>query len=164
MLPTTGISCTWIWFDWRLHSPRTKPGTYPTKLSALAPKYVAQIPLDILAGVEPAELHYQPAKDSYLLYSVGGNGEDNDGKFYDGSEDSSALGRYCRSHDAGGEENRRTDKKRLNREKAEVTEARCFSLSSVHSYSFAFFNKKTAFPPVYVQESPRQGRKVSEKL
>ncbi len=54
-------------------------GTYPQKLADLAPKYLAAIPDDLFTG---KPLVYKPAKDGYLLYSVGANGRDDGGKTY----------------------------------------------------------------------------------
>ena len=52
-------------------------GSYPAKLTDLAPKYVAEAPQDIF---NDAELHYRPEGEGYLLYSVGVNGKDDGGK------------------------------------------------------------------------------------
>jgi hypothetical protein len=55
-------------------------GRYPPKLDALAPKYLAQIPQDLFSG---KALIYRPSEKGYLLYSVGPNGKDEQGRWYD---------------------------------------------------------------------------------
>jgi hypothetical protein len=55
-------------------------GRYPAKLDDLAPKYLARVPGDIFSG---KALIYRPAKKGYLLYSVGVNGKDEGGRWYD---------------------------------------------------------------------------------
>lgn len=50
---------------------------YPAKLADLAPKYLTQVPDDLFAD---KPLLYTPAKDGYLVYSVGANGQDDGGK------------------------------------------------------------------------------------
>jgi hypothetical protein len=55
-------------------------GRYPEKLDALAPQYLAQVPGDLFSG-EP--LIYRPGEDRYLFYSVGVNGQDDGGRWYD---------------------------------------------------------------------------------
>jgi hypothetical protein len=52
-------------------------GRYPRNLEALAPRYVPQIPQDLFTG---KALIYRPAEKGYLLYSVGVNGEDEQGR------------------------------------------------------------------------------------
>ncbi|HMC65738.1 MAG TPA: hypothetical protein VKI65_12430, partial [Gemmataceae bacterium] len=52
-------------------------GRYPAKLEALVPKYLAEIPVDLFSG---KPLTYRPSKDGYLLYSVGVNGRDDEGR------------------------------------------------------------------------------------
>jgi hypothetical protein len=56
-------------------------GYYPKDLAALAPKYLERIPQDLFSG---QALIYRPNENGYLLYSVGVNGKDEDGR---GSED-----------------------------------------------------------------------------
>ena len=56
-------------------------GSYPKKLDALAPKYLAKIPQDMFSG---KPLIYRQSESGYLLYSVGVNGKDEDGR---GNED-----------------------------------------------------------------------------
>ncbi len=51
--------------------------SYPKELSALAPKYLKEIPLDLFSG---KPLIYRPTADGYLLYSVGVNGKDDGGR------------------------------------------------------------------------------------
>jgi hypothetical protein len=52
-------------------------GKYPDRLDALAPKYLKEIPRDLFTG---NALIYRPAANNYLLYSVGMNGKDDDGR------------------------------------------------------------------------------------
>jgi hypothetical protein len=54
-----------------------KHGNCPADLNSLAPEFVPTIPIDAMDG-EP--LHYRPNADgTFLLYSVGANGKDDDG-------------------------------------------------------------------------------------
>jgi hypothetical protein len=53
---------------------------YPVKLDDLAPKYVAAVPGDIFSG---KALIYKPEEKGYLVYSVGVNGKDEGGRWYD---------------------------------------------------------------------------------
>ena len=55
-------------------------GHYPKELAALAPKYLERIPQDLFSG-QP--LIYRPKENGYLLYSVGVNGKDEDGRGYE---------------------------------------------------------------------------------
>jgi len=50
---------------------------YPAKLDELAPKYLAKVPNDLFSA---KPLVYVPAEKSYLLYSVGRNGKDEQGR------------------------------------------------------------------------------------
>jgi hypothetical protein len=50
---------------------------YPAKLDELAPKYMDKIPSDLFSD---KPLIYKPNSDSYLLYSVGPNGKDDEGR------------------------------------------------------------------------------------
>lgn len=52
-------------------------GHYPKKLDELAPKYLASVPNDMFAD---RPLVYRPADDGYLLYSVGVNSKDENGR------------------------------------------------------------------------------------
>ena len=56
---------------------KAETGAYPADLNALTPKYVPEIPLDIFS-LEP--LIYRRAEKGYLLYSIGCNMIDDDGK------------------------------------------------------------------------------------
>ncbi len=56
-------------------------GRYPAKLDELAPKYLAKVPGDLFSG---KALIYRPSEKGYLLYSVGVNGKDEEGR---GNED-----------------------------------------------------------------------------
>src|SRR5262249_13794526 len=55
-------------------------GNSPPRLDELAPKYLSKIPLDLFSG---KPLIYRPAENGYLLYSVGVNGIDEDGRWTD---------------------------------------------------------------------------------
>jgi hypothetical protein len=55
-------------------------GLYPSKLDDLAPKYLSVIPDDLFSG---KSLIYRPTKTGYLLYSVGVNGRDENGRGFD---------------------------------------------------------------------------------
>jgi hypothetical protein len=56
---------------------RVDQGSYPEKLEALVPKYVAELPKDIFNS--DADLQYRRDGDGYVLYSVGKNGRDDGG-------------------------------------------------------------------------------------
>jgi hypothetical protein len=53
---------------------------YPAKLADLAPKYLASVPDDLFNG---KPLIYKPNEKGYLFYSVGPNGKDDGGHWYD---------------------------------------------------------------------------------
>jgi hypothetical protein len=53
---------------------------YPARLDDLAPKYLAKVPGDLFSG---RALVYRPAGEGYLVYSVGVNGKDEGGRWYD---------------------------------------------------------------------------------
>lgn len=55
---------------------RADHGSYPLELADLKPKYITDVPKDIFNN---KNLHYTPQNDGYLLYSVGVNGEDDEG-------------------------------------------------------------------------------------
>ena len=55
-------------------------GRYPAKLDDLAPNYLAAIPGDIFSG---KPLIYKPTEKGYLFYSIGQNGKDDGGRWYD---------------------------------------------------------------------------------
>jgi hypothetical protein len=55
-------------------------GRYPTDLDELAPKYLGTIPDDLFSG---KPLIYRLEDKGYLLYSVGPNGVDDGGRWYD---------------------------------------------------------------------------------
>jgi hypothetical protein len=55
-------------------------GKYPKTLDSLAPKYLPTVPQDLFSG---KALIYRPANDGYLLYSVGVNCRDDEGRTYD---------------------------------------------------------------------------------
>ncbi len=55
-------------------------GRYPATLAELAPKYLAEVPLDLFTG---KPLVYLPSEKGYLLYSLGPNGQDDGGRARD---------------------------------------------------------------------------------
>jgi hypothetical protein len=55
-------------------------GSFPAKLTELAPQYVASVPKDVFNN---DELKFTRQGDGYLLYSVGPNGIDEGGKEFD---------------------------------------------------------------------------------
>jgi hypothetical protein len=55
-------------------------GRYPKELEALAPKYLDKIPKDLFSD---KPLIYRPSEKGYLLYSVGINGQDEQGQSFD---------------------------------------------------------------------------------
>jgi hypothetical protein len=59
---------------------RADRGRYPAKLGDLAPKYLAAVPGDLFSG---KPLVYRRTEDGYLFYSVGANGKDEGGHWYD---------------------------------------------------------------------------------
>jgi hypothetical protein len=59
---------------------RADNGRYPAKLADLAPTHLAAVPGDLFSG---KPLIYKPAEKGYLVYSVGPNGKDDDGRWYD---------------------------------------------------------------------------------
>jgi hypothetical protein len=59
---------------------RADTGRYPEKLAELAPKYLAAVPDDLFSG---KPLIYKPTEKGYLFYSVGLNGKDDDGRWFD---------------------------------------------------------------------------------
>jgi hypothetical protein len=60
-----------------LEAYRKEHGAYPKELAELAPKYLPQVPDDLFSG---KPLIYRRAQDGYLLYSVGPNGKDDEGR------------------------------------------------------------------------------------
>ncbi len=59
---------------------RADTGKYPAKLNDLVPKYLPAVPGDIFSG---KPLIYKPSEKGYLFYSVGQNGKDDGGRWYD---------------------------------------------------------------------------------
>ncbi len=53
---------------------RLAEGTYPEKLEALAPRFIATLPHDVING-QPLKYH-RTANGKFVLYSVGWNGKD----------------------------------------------------------------------------------------
>jgi hypothetical protein len=64
-------------------------GRYPKDLDALAPKYLPQVPPDLFSD---KALLYRLDKDGYLLYSVGVNGKDDEGRGYEDDPPGDDLG------------------------------------------------------------------------
>jgi hypothetical protein len=58
---------------------RADKNRYPEKLADLAPKYLAAVPDDLFNG---KPLIYKPSEKGYLFYSVGVNGKDDGGRWY----------------------------------------------------------------------------------
>jgi hypothetical protein len=59
---------------------RRDHGRYPKELKALVPKYLDKIPKDLFAD---KPLVHRPSENGYLLYSVGVNGQDEQGRSND---------------------------------------------------------------------------------
>jgi hypothetical protein len=59
---------------------RADHGRYPPTLDGLAPGYLPAVPGDLFSG---KALIYRPSANGYLLYSVGVNGKDDGGRWYD---------------------------------------------------------------------------------
>jgi hypothetical protein len=53
---------------------------YPESLDDLTPEYIAAVPGDLFSG---KALIYKPADKGYLFYSVGPNGKDDGGRWFD---------------------------------------------------------------------------------
>ncbi len=62
---------------------------YPKELSELSPKYLKEIPKDLLSG---KALNYQPSAAGYTLYSVGPNGKDEQGRNQEGTPPGDDIG------------------------------------------------------------------------
>jgi len=59
---------------------RHEHGRYPAKLDDLAPKHLAKVEPDLFTR---KPLVYRPMDDGYLLYSLGVDGRDDEGRGYD---------------------------------------------------------------------------------
>jgi hypothetical protein len=70
-----------LWLAFALAWYQRDHGRYPPKLAALAPRYLKRIPGDLFSG---KALIYRPARNSFLVYSVGLNGKDEGGRGHDG--------------------------------------------------------------------------------
>jgi hypothetical protein len=68
---------------------RTQHGEYPKGLSALVPEYLDQIPID---PMNDRMMHYSKQGEGYLVWSVGHNGVDDDGRTPDDWEEAEAVG------------------------------------------------------------------------
>jgi hypothetical protein len=64
--------------DLALWAYRAEHGAYPQSLEALQPRYLSEIPLDPFSR---RAFVFRPMADDFVLYSVGGDGVDNGGKF-----------------------------------------------------------------------------------
>jgi hypothetical protein len=62
---------------------RSDRGRYPDKLSELVPKYLDKIPGDTFSREESIPIHYRRDGGAYLLWSVGNNGIDDNGRTYE---------------------------------------------------------------------------------
>ena len=63
-----------------LESYRADHGSYPDSLKPLAPKHIAEIPTDLFSGQTQK---YAKTAEGYLLYSVGDNEKDEEGRSFD---------------------------------------------------------------------------------
>jgi len=63
---------------------RDETGRYPAKLDELVPKYLPAVPLDRFTDKPPV---YRPNEKGYLLYSLGPDGKDNEGRSQDDDRD-----------------------------------------------------------------------------
>jgi hypothetical protein len=59
---------------------RDEVGRYPTTLDELVPSYLAAVPIDLFAERPPV---YRVTATGYLLYSIGPNGKDDDGRTHE---------------------------------------------------------------------------------
>ena len=59
---------------------RSDHGSYPEKLDQLVPNYLDEVPQDVFTE---GELRYKPSGEDYVLYSVGPNGQDEEGRIGD---------------------------------------------------------------------------------
>ena len=67
-----------LMIDLALRAYHADHGEYPPELGSLAPQYLAGIPLDPFCE---KPFVYRPAAQTFVLYSVGGDGIDNGGTF-----------------------------------------------------------------------------------
>jgi hypothetical protein len=66
-----------LWVAFALAAYQREHGRYPANLNLLVPKYLSAVPGDLFSG---KALVYRPSADGYLLYSVGPNGRDEEGR------------------------------------------------------------------------------------
>lgn len=59
---------------------RSDHGSYPDRLARLVPEYLEEMPRDLFAD---GELRYERDGEDYVLYSVGPNGQDEEGRDWD---------------------------------------------------------------------------------
>jgi hypothetical protein len=69
-----------VWVAFALAAYRIDHGHYPAKLDEIAPRYLKSVPGDIFSG---KALIYRPSEKGYLFYSIGANGKDEGGRWYD---------------------------------------------------------------------------------
>jgi hypothetical protein len=62
---------------------RADRGRYPDKLSELVPKYLDNVPEDTFSREESSPIHYRRDGGAYVLWSVGNNGVDDNGRTYE---------------------------------------------------------------------------------
>ena len=67
-----------LMIDLALRAHHADHGNYPPKLDSLVPEYLTEVPLDPFCG---KSFVYRPTAQEFVLYSVGGDGVDNGGKF-----------------------------------------------------------------------------------
>jgi hypothetical protein len=67
-----------LMLDLALRAYHADHGAYPPKLGLLTPQYLAEVPLDPFSE---KPFVYRPARQDFVLYSVGGDGVDNGGNF-----------------------------------------------------------------------------------
>jgi hypothetical protein len=82
-----------LYVAFALAAHRGDRGRYPAKLEELAPRYLATVPGDLFSG---KSLVYRPGEEGYLLYSVGVNGKDEGGRWYDDTPPGTIPGCACR--------------------------------------------------------------------
>jgi hypothetical protein len=75
---TDGLACA-------LERYRLAHGQYPESLDALAPRWVAKVPADVIVG-QPMRYHRTP-DGRFVLWSVGWNGRDDGGAGSEGLSD-----------------------------------------------------------------------------
>lgn len=72
-----------------LHACRQDRGDYPKTLAALVPKYVPKVPQDLFSG---KPIRYSRSEAGCVVYSVGQNGKDDNGRGYNSSPQGDDIG------------------------------------------------------------------------